>query len=71
MTDVEKLRVLIPHWITHNEEHGKEFAEWAEQMKKEGNSQVADAILEAFSALQQVNAGLKKALDLAGGKLEH
>ncbi len=70
MTSIEKLKVLIPHWITHNEEHGKEFAKWAEQMKQEGNTQVADAILEAFSALQQVNEGLKKALNMTDGESE-
>ena len=31
MSEVEKLRVLIPHWIEHNKEHAAEFRKWAEQ----------------------------------------
>jgi hypothetical protein len=30
MNDVERLRVLIPHWIEHYEEHADEFRHWAE-----------------------------------------
>ena len=41
-----------------------------EKLKQEGNAQVADAILEAFSALQQVNEGLKKALKMTDGESE-
>ena len=25
MNETDKLRVLIPHWIEHNEEHAREF----------------------------------------------
>jgi len=25
MDEVEKLRVLLPHWIEHNSEHAEEF----------------------------------------------
>ena len=31
MNEVEKLRVLIPHWIEHNQEHAAEFRHWVEQ----------------------------------------
>jgi hypothetical protein len=30
ITDPEKLRVLLPHWIEHNAEHAAEFRQWAE-----------------------------------------
>jgi hypothetical protein len=31
VTDLEKLRVLLPHWIEHNAEHAAEFRQWAER----------------------------------------
>lgn len=30
MTEQEKLRALLPHWIEHNTEHASEFRRWAE-----------------------------------------
>jgi hypothetical protein len=29
MSEIKKLRVLIPHWIEHNEGHAAEFIRWA------------------------------------------
>jgi hypothetical protein len=29
MDETDKLRVLIPHWIDHNNEHAAEFRGWA------------------------------------------
>jgi hypothetical protein len=31
MTDIEKLRALLPHWIEHNGEHAAEFSNWSEK----------------------------------------
>ena len=30
MTEQDKLRALLPHWIEHNAEHAGEFRRWAE-----------------------------------------
>ena len=30
MTDQDKVRALLPHWIEHNAEHASEFRRWAE-----------------------------------------
>ena len=32
MNEIEKLRVLIPHWVEHNNEHAQEFRDWAEHI---------------------------------------
>ncbi|HEY47041.1 MAG TPA: hypothetical protein G4O14_09690 [Anaerolineae bacterium] len=32
--DVEKLKILLPHWIKHNQEHAQEFRTWAERAEK-------------------------------------
>lgn len=61
--EVEKLRVLIPHWIEHNLEHAAEFRRWA------GQAGAAAADIEAAAeALLHVNQLLEAALEkLAGG----
>ena len=47
-TPMEKLRILLPHWIEHNHNHEAEFKKWAEQIRNEGEGAVAD-LLDALS----------------------
>ncbi len=61
MDEVEKLRVLIPHWIEHNIEHADEFRGWA------AKASAAQADLAAAAdALQAVNEHLQVALQKLG-----
>jgi hypothetical protein len=66
MNDVEKLRVLIPHWLEHNEEHAEEFRRWAT-----GAGNAAGDILSAADSMSQVNQFLQIALEKLGGPLEY
>jgi len=63
-TDLEKLRVLLPHWCAHNAEHAAEFRTWAE---KAGAAR-AD-ILDAAEHLERANRALGAALEKLGGPL--
>ena len=66
MKDIEKLRVLLPHWIEHNSEHASEFREWARR------AGAAEAHIEAAAELmEEANARLAEALEAVGGPLEH
>jgi hypothetical protein len=44
MTDQDKLRALLPHWIEHNAEHAAEFRNWAEKARATGQEEVAEEI---------------------------
>jgi hypothetical protein len=66
MNDVDKLRVLIPHWIEHNAEHADEFRRWANQV-----GETANQVLTAADLMREVNAALETALEKLGGALEH
>lgn len=65
MNEAEKLRVLIPHWIEHNQEHASEFQRWS------GNvDEVTEELHAAVTAMQKVNEFLRDALDKLGGPLD-
>lgn len=67
MKSIEKLRVLLPHWIEHNLGHGEECRKWAAIAKEEGQEKVGKYIDEAVEAILKVNNLLSDALREAGG----
>ena len=70
MNDLEKLRVILPHWIDHNRGHGKEFATWAENLGKADEHEIAELLQKAASLLEKADSVLKEALHKAGGPME-
>jgi hypothetical protein len=64
MNDQDKLRVLIPHWIEHNQEHAAEFQRWADVVELAGPE-----IRTAAEAIQNANRALQDALLKLGGSL--
>jgi len=62
MNDLEKLQVLLPHWIEHNEEHATEFREWARRAGEAGEDMFA-----ASQQLESANDSLRAALEKLGG----
>ena len=68
MDNLEKLRVLLPHWLEHNASHGQEFARWAELIEG-GNQEIAALLKKATASLQSADAALREALHRLGGEL--
>ena len=64
MNQLEKLQVLLPHWIEHNQGHAGECRKWAEQADNEA---VQSNLMAALAAMEVVTEHLAKALDAAGG----
>ncbi len=64
MEELEKLQVLLPHWIEHNKGHAAECLKWAEAA---GVGEVQKNLRAAFEAMEGVNSYLEKALTSAGG----
>jgi len=67
MTDLDKLRALLPHWIEHNAEHAAEFQQWAERARGAGHVEVAEEIDTAAKELGWVNEALSAALRKLSG----
>lgn len=70
LTELEKLRVLIPHWIEHSHSHQHEFGKWLEVVKKEGSAEAAEAIEKAIEKMAKADKYLRKALESLGGEVE-
>jgi len=66
MTDLLKLRVLLPHWIEHNAEHAAEFREWAERARVAEQEGPATDIALAAKEMEWVNEQLEAALEKLG-----
>lgn len=69
--DLARLRLLLPHWIEHNQEHAEEFAQWAERAQAAGEPHVAEHLRAAARMLAQANEALEGALDHMGGAPGH
>ena len=69
MDDMEKLRVLLPHWMEHNDEHAADFVGWAAKATLAGHEDAAQMIVRAADAIRQANAALQSALEELGGPL--
>ncbi len=69
MDDLDKLRVMLPHWIEHNSGHGGEFLQWAGTMEAAGKPDIAELLKRAAASLRDAEAALAAALGKAGGPL--
>lgn len=71
ITDLEKLRILLSHWVNHNGDHVQEYKEWAERAESLGSKEAGLKINAAIEEMSVVNEHLIQALELLGGHLEH
>lgn len=70
MDDVEKLRILLPHWMEHNAEHADEFRTWAERARVAGEDHLAEHITAAAEKMEAAKRDLATALEHLGGASE-
>lgn len=66
MTDIEKLRQLLPHWLEHNAEHANEFLKWASRARSTGKERLAHHIESAAEKLEAANHELARAIEQVG-----
>jgi hypothetical protein len=69
-SDVEKLRILLPHWIEHNNSHVAEFVKWQQAVTGEVGDAAVERLAEAVEALEQAGRALDAALAELGGSLD-
>lgn len=67
MTDLDKLRVLLPHWIEHNRGHLAEFRKWAALVGSSATPEAAMLLEQAAARLAEADVALAQALAQLGG----
>jgi len=69
-TGIEKLRILLPHWIEHNSNHIAEFIKWQQVVAEEADNDVVELLGEAVAAMEKSGKVLAEALKKLGGASE-
>jgi len=64
----ENLKALLKYWIAHNQDHSKEFREWAEKAKAMGDDDVANEIQQAVEQMNKATALFSKSLKRLSGE---
>ncbi len=59
--EVEKLKILVEHWIEHNEEHINKYKEWVEKLKGD-REDLANLIAESIEFFEKGNEKLSEVL---------
>lgn len=70
MSDQEKLRFLLSHWVSHNGEHAAEYKSWADRFEESGQEEAVAELTAAIQGMDSVNRHLLAALNLLGGSVE-
>ncbi len=66
MDFVEKAKIRLEHWITHNDHHQEEYEMFAEQLQDAGKKESGDNIREMMELTAKGTDCLRKALKALG-----
>lgn len=69
MKELDKLRVLLPHWIEHNRDHIGDFEKWRALAAAEKSGAEA-GLAEAVAAMTAAGKALEQVMARLGGPLE-
>ena len=70
-TELEKLTIILSHWISHNQSHIKEMKKWQLVAENEAPQEVTLEIQRAVEYMESTDTALQKALDGLGGSQGH
>lgn len=57
----ETLKILLDHWVEHNESHEEGFKEWVQKAKAMGKLETAEFIHKAVEFMQKADEMLREA----------
>ena len=64
MTELEKLKHLIEHWIEHNEAHAQTYGEWESKAEALGETELSDLLKNIVEESGKLNGLFSKAMKL-------
>jgi len=62
MDFVEKAKIRLEHWITHNDHHQEEYEMFVEQLEEAGKEESAEQVRQMISLTSRSTDCLRKAL---------
>lgn len=64
VSEMEKLRKMTEHWISHNEEHARSYRQWADRAREAGQEQPGRILDEIAAGTLEQNKRLEQVLVL-------
>ena len=61
MTELDKLKHLLKHWMEHNDAHVKTYTEWAEKAEALERKDISDILKHIVQDSNKLNELFKKA----------
>ena len=61
MTELEKLKHLLKHWMEHNDAHVKTYTEWAEKAEALERNDISDILKLIVQDSNKLNELFRKA----------
>jgi len=55
MNELEKLKVLLHHWMEHNTEHADSYRAWAEKASSLGNEELSKILIRLYEETRKLN----------------
>jgi hypothetical protein len=63
MTDLEKLKHLLEHWVEHNEAHVKTYDEWAQKAEILGEKELSAVLRQITDESKKLQGLFQKAIE--------
>lgn len=63
MDEIKKLKILLNHWIEHNDEHAKAYQDWAKKAMILGNEEVSKIFEILYYETEKMNRLIEKAME--------
>ncbi len=70
VSGIVRLRKMVEHWISHNEEHARSYRLWASRAREAGCEEPGEILEEIASEIQEQNERFMKIvhiIDSSGG----
>lgn len=61
MTELEKLKHLLGHWMEHNDAHVKTYTEWADKAEALDRKDISDILRRIVRDSEKLNELFRKA----------
>ncbi len=64
MEELERLRVLVEHWLEHNAEHARTYKEWADRVEAQGRKDISDVLNKLYTETERLRELFNETLRL-------